>query len=123
MAKVQFNCRLTESTVEKIKTLSDKRGISQADVIENWALTLDVLRKPKMSKKAAQVQKLRASDPLGADRPEIEYGSDELPSAGSVVTLDAVGVPANASQGKASMESWRSGRKPLLKPSALKEKR
>jgi hypothetical protein len=57
MAKVQFNCRLNAVTVKKIKRLAKARGISQADVIENWAMTLDVLSSGKSP--AAKVVKVK----------------------------------------------------------------
>ena len=66
-----------------------------------WSL---IFRRKKPSKREQAVAQLRASDPMAAERPDVEYGSDELPSGGSVM-LDAVAPPIG--RGKASVESWR----------------
>ena len=71
----------------------------------------------KPSGRAVAVEVLRASDPMAAERPDVEYGSSELPSGGSV--LDATSPSMNTKTplfGKVSVEEWRRGRKPLLKP-------
>ena len=72
----------------------------------------------KPAKRAVAVEVLRASDPMASERPDIEYGSSELPSGGSV--LDANSTLKTNSQrlsvGKASVETWRAGRKPIPKP-------
>ncbi len=59
----------------------------------------------KQSKKAQAIEKIKASDPVGAERPDVQYGSDELPSGGSV--LNAIAPPAGSKTGKVSIETWR----------------
>lgn len=72
----------------------------------------------KLSKKAAHIAALKASDPVATvlERDDIEHGNMELPSSGSIATVDVVANPVGSTQGKASVETWREGRKPLLKP-------
>jgi hypothetical protein len=72
----------------------------------------------KVSKRQKAIETLKASDPMADQRPDVEYGSEELPSGGSV--LDATGVSIKAQVGKASLPTWRAGRKPLLKPKERK---
>ena len=72
----------------------------------------------KLTKRAVISESLRASDPMSADRPDVEYGSDELPSGGSVAK------PENAitQTGRRVPEAgWRKGREPLLKPKEKKK--
>ena len=102
--------------------IAENRGESQAEVIALALAALDmqtaqgrVESLPRKSKKARHVEALKASDPLGADRPEIEYGSAELPSSGSVGVVGAA-VPIQKAAPSKSMVDWRADRKPLLRP-------
>jgi hypothetical protein len=63
----------------------------------------------KISKKQAQVDALRASDPLATimEREDIEHGNMDLPSSGSIATLDAVSPVANSKTGKASVQVYQ----------------
>jgi hypothetical protein len=120
VAKVQFNCRLDEETRDRIVEIAESRGESQADVIALMIAALDMqtaqgrVQPRKLSKKAAHVEALRASDPMADERPEIDYGNTELPNGGSVSVVGAA-IPT-AQRPAASMGDWRAGRKPLLKP-------
>jgi len=73
----------------------------------------------KQSKKDWMLAELKALDPTGAARADVELGNFELPRGGSVsqprTSLDAVGPKASDGRGKVSMETWRANRKPLLK--------
>lgn len=135
MAKVQFNRRLEEATVEKINAeverLSKLHGfvVSQGDVIELRFAGPIVQSSKKLSKREQKIAAIRAQDPMADHRPDIEYGSDELPSAGSVARtvrhlpsdLQA-GEPVTILKGVVrSIPNWRAGRKPLLKPSERKK--
>jgi len=103
-----------------------------AGVRSETAVVIEMLRfamagkSPKSSKReVVAAQKRKAEDPLSTvvDRNDIDYvNPDELPSGGSVASLDAVGPLASDGRGRASVENWRAGRKPLLKPSERKGK-
>lgn len=67
----------------------------------------------KLTKRAVVSESLRASDPMSADRPDVEYGSDELPSGGSVARVENTRTRTERVIAEAG---WRKGRKPLLKP-------
>lgn len=49
-------------------------------------------------------------------RPEIDYSDTESTPTTHVASLDAVGPSVAENRGKASLEDWRSKRKPLPKP-------
>lgn len=136
MAKVQFNCRLDEGVRDRIVAIANESGMSQAEVIECLVTQRDIkaaeatlaelpaksviLQPRKVSKKVKLAEERKAADPLAQalGRDDIDYMTpDELPSAGSVgVHLDAV----SENRGKASIETWRASRKPLLKPGGRK---
>jgi hypothetical protein len=80
----------------------------------NYAEFHDGVRPKRKSKKAAAIEALKASDPMSSERPEIEYGSAELPSGGSVSVVGAAGLARPSAPNV--MQNWRAGRKPLLKP-------
>lgn len=113
MAKIQFNCRLEQATVDKINAevemLTKTHGfvLSQGDVIELRFAGPVVQSGKKLSKREQKIAAIRAQDPMADQRPE-------LPSGGSV--LDATGVSIKAQTGKVSLPTWRAGRKPLPKP-------
>jgi len=66
------------------------RMLRSAPVRLNYAEFHDGVRPVrKLSKKSAHIAALKASDPLGADRDDIEHGNMELPSGGSVSVVGA----------------------------------
>lgn len=79
----------------------------------------------KQSRKAAAIEALKASDPMANQRPEIEYGSDELPSGGSIVAakirsdIEVFKQDLNRPP-EVAIADWRAERKPLLKPGGKK---
>ena len=84
----------------------DIRGRAGLVPLSAWFRALAFSGK-KVSRAAVAVEKIRASDPMAAERPDVEYGSEELPSGGSVMAERAI-------------ERWRAGRKPLMKPGEKK---
>lgn len=101
---------------EEFETVKARAGLVP---LSAWFRALALGKKP--SKAAVHVETLRASDPMAAERPDVEYGSEALPSGGSVASLDAVGISPKSERGKVSVESWRAGRKPLDKPKDRKK--
>jgi len=64
---------------EELVQVQERAGLVP---LSAWFRALALGKKP--NKRAVQIEQLRATDPMAADRPEIEYGSEELPSSGSV---------------------------------------
>lgn len=136
MAKAQFNCRLDEDIAkwiaEESERQSEARGakFSQADVVsllvneeQNAHEVAAVSPPPKLSKKARMIAELESIDPVGAAREDVELGNFELPRGGSVsqgVSQGATGPNMSDGRGKASVETWRAGRKPIPKPGGKK---
>jgi hypothetical protein len=79
------------------------------------SLLRESVRPRKLSKKAAHVEALKASDPLGAEREDIEHGNMELPSGGSVAIVGAATPVARRATVKSDAYHDRY-RGPLLKP-------
>lgn len=113
--------------------IAESRGNSQADVITLAVVALDmrvaqgpVERPRKRSKKDAHVEALKASDPMGAERGDIEHGNMELPRGGSVAVVGAAGynqIPSSLPPpiiDDNPLQTWRATRKPLLKPGDTK---
>lgn len=134
MAKVQFNCRLDESFVEWIDAEAARqsealnRKFSQADVImmlvgsaiHSDSVAAKAPQPRKQSKKAAAIEALRASDPMAGERSEIEYGSSELPSGGSVSVVGAA-IPIARQRPSGKSDAYQDRyRGPLLKPGDAK---
>lgn len=92
MPRTSLNCLIAASTKTMLYALVGELELSQGGVVDHAIHTLTAsitfgpasLNPKKPSKKAAHVAALKASDPLRADRDDIEYGNMELPSGGSV---------------------------------------
>jgi hypothetical protein len=123
VGRIQFNCRLEEATVEAIEAERTRlaaltgQKVSQADVIE--LRFSKPLKTPKSAtRKQLAIQALRDSDPMAAERPDVEYGSNELPSGGSVAKPEnAITRPTRITE----EAKWRKNRQPLLKPKDRKK--
>ncbi len=83
--------------------LAEVQGRAGLVPLSAWFRALALGKKP--TKRAVAVEQIRASDPMAAERPDVQYGSDELPSGGSV--LNAIAPPAGSKTGKVSIETWR----------------
>jgi hypothetical protein len=64
----------------------------------------------KKSRKAIHAEELKASDPMGAERDDIEFGNTEVPSGGSVAL---VGAAIPVSKSVARPHSFHSGTRPI----------
>ena len=65
-----------------------------------------------MTKKEREAEKLRLSDPLGAERDDVAWGThEELPSGGSVAVVGAA-IPVAKSSGSRP-HSLHSGTRPI----------
>jgi hypothetical protein len=129
LMKIPRNYRISEEVDQLLKAeaarLSGEQGrkVSEADVIElaviKWcAAPADVTVKRENRREREQEVEARAKSDLTArlvGREEIDYSDVESTPMTHVATLDAVG-PVVGGMGKASIENWRAGRKPLLKP-------
>lgn len=81
--------KLPISTNQFLRKLLTADGVFDSPVLGD-------LKPHKLSKKAAKVEALRASDPMASERPEIDYGAhEEVPSGGSVSVVGAA-VPVKA---------------------------
>ena len=124
--RVPLNCLVAPETRSAINRLRGEK--SQGEFIDGLVvgsgmnLIIDAPR--KQTKKERLLAELAALDPVGAAREDVELGNFELPRGGSVsqprTSLDAVAPLAGSQTGKASMETWRAGRKPLMKPKERK---
>ena len=109
---------------EELSQVQAKAGLVP---LSAWFRAL-ALGAKKPNKQAVHIEKLRALDPNAHNRPDVEYGSDELPSGGSVgVPLPPTPTPGQVpmsdvigGHGKTSIRNWRAGRKPILKPGEKK---
>jgi hypothetical protein len=75
--------------------LAEVQGKAGLVPLSAWFRALALGKKP--SKQAIQVEQIRASDPMAAERPEMDYAAhSEVPSGGSVSKVGAA-VPVNPS--------------------------
>lgn len=75
--------------------LAEVQGKAGLVPLSAWFRALALGKKP--SKRAVQVEQLRASDPMSSERDDVAYGThEELPSGGSVAKVGAA-VPVKSS--------------------------
>src|SRR5260370_1139534 len=90
--RAPLNCLIAATTKTMLYALVGELELSQGEVVDRaiQVLTASItfgpasLNTKKLSKRAAHVAALKASDPLSVDRDDIEHGNMELPSGGSV---------------------------------------
>lgn len=135
MAQLTIRVQESETIKKRLKRLALERDETQGETLEAALTALEAgdamkaiggaiagsLR--KQTKKEKVAADLAATDLTAqvVGRDDIEYGSHEVaPKGQHVANLDAVGSPLGGGRGKATVETWRKGREPLLKPSEKK---
>ena len=129
--RVPLNCLVRPDTKQEIQERA-VNGKSQGDVIDEAVSALyretGTAYDPHGKKKTKREQAIadrRSGDVVAqrAQRDDIDYSDVESTQTTNVVTLDATGPPLSGGKGKATMDNWRSNRKPLLKPKERKSER
>lgn len=105
--KVPFNCLLPAGTVKAIRDQAEADKCSQADVVHR-AIALLCFGEEIVGQAIAP--RLAYSSELAAIKKQV------TPQGGFTSELDATANPAGSTQGKATTETWRTERPPLLKP-------
>ncbi len=122
--RVPLNCLISPGTKERLTGIQNETRESQGEIIDRaldvlLAITPETEPKParKTNRRDREVQQRAASDVTAqrAGRKGIDYSDLDSTPTTSVATLDAVGPTVASRQGKASVEHWRAGRKPLPK--------
>lgn len=124
--RVPLNCLIRPETKELLAGIHNLTGESQGQVIDRLvkegyqsaSTSLNALMK-KRNKQERAISERAASDVVAqqAERNDIDYSDIDSTPTTHVSTLDVVGPTLTGGTGKASIESWRKSRKPLLKPS------
>lgn len=118
--RVHLNCMVTPATLEWLRaaSLSQGEAVDFAVDVAKMAEAQGRLMPARRSRREREVAARAASDltAQAVGRPEIDYSDIESTPMTHVATLDAVGPRVDFGRGKASVENWRAGRKPILKP-------
>lgn len=122
--RVPLNCFISPTTKEAITALQNTSKESQGEIVDRAIALLTVgeelpVRPRKLTKGEALVNE-RASGDLtaqAAERQDIDYRDVESAPTTHITTLKANVI----SPGTRSLQRWREGRKPIVKPKDRKE--
>lgn len=123
LMRVPLNVWVQQGTKTAITGIQNETRESQGEVVDRAVALLALgeevappSRKKNRRERAAEARAKSDVTALAVGRPEIDYSDIESTPTTHVASLDVVGPAVSDGRGKASLESWRAGRKQLLKP-------